>query len=58
MIAEKVEQARECILVTKCDWVILFLKEGEECIPVVESGWDEDVVSSTFLHFGVVSGNV
>ena len=54
MVMEEMEQAREINLVMKCDWVILFLKEGKECVPVVESGWDKDVVSGTFMHFRVV----
>ena len=55
MITEEMERAIEISFVTKDDWLILFLKEGEERIPVIQSGWDEDVVSGTFMCFGVVT---
>ena len=54
MITEEMEWAVEISFVMKGDWLILFLKEGEEHIPVIKSGWDEDVASSTFMCFGVV----
>ena len=57
VILEEIEWAREIIFVAKCDQVVLFLKEGKGCVPIVESGWDEDVISSTFVCFRVVLGD-
>ena len=58
MIVEEMEWTIEVTFVMKGDWLILYLKEGEECIPVIKLGQDEDMVSSTFVHFGVVAGDM
>ena len=58
MIAEEMEWTIEVTFVTKGDWLILFLKEGEECIPVIKLGQDEDMASGTFVCFGVVAGDM
>ena len=46
----------EVNFVMKGDWLIFVLKEGEECIPIVESGWEKDLASGTFVCFRVVTG--
>ena len=55
VIAEEMEWTIEVTFVTKGDWLILFLKEGKEGIPVVKLGQDEDMASGTFVCFGVVA---
>ena len=55
MIPQEMEWAIEIAFVTKGNWMILFLKKGEESVPVVESGWYEEVLGSTFMCLGVIS---
>ena len=57
VVVKEMERVREITFVMKCDWAILFLKEGKECVPVTELGWDEDMISGTFVHFRVVLGD-
>ena len=55
MIPQEMEQTIEITFVAKGDWMILFLKKGKESVPIVESGWEKDLLGGTFVCFRVVT---
>ena len=58
VIVEEIEQVIMVTFVMKGNWLILFLKEGKEHVPVIKLGQDEDMLSGTFMCFRVVTGDV
>ena len=51
------ERTAEINFVTKSERCFFIFKKCKEGVPVSEAGWDNNVVSSTFVRYGMVSGD-
>ena len=58
MISEEMERTTEITFVAKCKRYFFVFEKREEGVPISETGWDDNVVCSTFVRNGVVSGDL
>ena len=57
MVAKEMERTTEITFVAKRERCFFVFEKREEGVPVSKAGWDGNVVCSTFVHNGVVTGD-
>ena len=57
MIPEEMERTMEINFVAKHERCFFVFEKCEEGVPVSKTGWDDNVVCSTFVRNGVISGD-
>ena len=57
MVTKEMERTAEINFIAKRERCFFVFEKREEGVPVSKAGWDGDVVCSTFMRDGVVSGD-
>ena len=57
MVPKEVEQTTEINFVVKRERCFFVFEKCEEGVPVSKAGWDDNMVCSTFMRNGMVTGD-